>query len=77
MNNEEISEELIAAKKDIGFLRESHRNIECRINDVCKEIKEMREKLLKRPSWAILTIITMLSTICASLIVAIALLPVR
>ena len=73
MNNEEMGEELIAAKKDIGFLKERHHKIEERIDDVCKEIKEMREKLLKRPSWAILVVITLLSTLCSSLIVSIAL----
>jgi len=36
------------------------------------DMKELKEVLLKRPSWAVSLIITALSTICVSLIVFIA-----
>jgi len=39
------------------------------INEMGSDIKQIKDDLLKRPSWAVLAIITILSTLCASLIV--------
>jgi hypothetical protein len=42
------------------------------INDMCGDIKDIKDNLLKRPSWAVVVIITLLSTVCTGLIVFVA-----
>jgi hypothetical protein len=43
------------------------------IKGMAIDIKEIKDILLKRPSWAVTVIITILSTLCAGLIVGIVL----
>ena len=43
------------------------------IKGMALDIKEIKDILLKRPSWAVTVIITILSTLCAGLIVGIVL----
>jgi len=44
-------------------------NLEKRVGAVEQAIIDIRDKLLGRPSWAVMVIITMLSSICVGLIV--------
>ena len=37
--------------------------------NVCQDIKEIKDKLLGRPSWAVSVIITLLTTLCVGLMV--------
>lgn len=39
------------------------------VNDLCCDIKEIKEQLLGRPSWLIVSVISLLTTICGSLAV--------
>ena len=44
---------------------------EKRQDDMAKDIKDIKDNLLKRPSWATLAIITFLSSACIGLLVAV------
>jgi len=46
-------------------------NQEANICAIFNDIREIKDKLLGRPSWAVTVIITALSTLCVSLIVLI------
>ena len=48
-------------------------NQDKQIKGMALDIKEIKDILLKRPSWAVTVIITILSTLCAGLIVGIVL----
>jgi len=45
------------------------KNQDNQIELIDKDIREIKEKLLARPSWSVMTIITLLTTVCASLAV--------
>jgi len=53
----------------VGILESENKNQETEIKNISKDIKEIKDVLLKRPSWAVTVIITLLSTICVGLIV--------
>ena len=58
--------------REIAVLKEKVASHDKAILAVCEDIKEIKDKLIQRPSWATMTIITMLSTLCVWLIVFIA-----
>ena len=55
----------------VGILESENKNQEVEIKNMGEDIKEIKDTLLKRPSWGVTIIITILSTVCAGLIVGI------
>jgi wobble nucleotide-excising tRNase len=55
----------------VATLESENKNQETEIKQMSGDIKEIKDTLLKRPSWAVTIVITILSTLCASLIVGI------
>lgn len=58
--------------REIAVLKEKVATHDRTLSAVCEDIREIKDKLIQRPSWATMTIITMLSTLCVWLIVFIA-----
>ena len=57
----------------VGILENENQTQGQDITNMSEDIKEIKDTLLKRPSWAVTVIITILSTLCAGLIVGIVL----
>lgn len=57
----------------VGILENENRTQGQDITNMSEDIKEIKDTLLRRPSWAVTVIITILSTLCAGLIVGIVL----
>ena len=41
--------------------------LEAVVQNICSDIKEIKDKLLGRPSWGVSVVITLLTTICCGL----------
>lgn len=61
--------ELIAVKQDVNEIKGEVRTLGL---DMAREFRELNVRLAGRPSWAVLTIITLLSSAVAGLTVAVA-----
>ena len=57
----------------VGILENENQTQGQDITNMSEDIKEIKDTLLRRPSWAVTVIITILSTLCAGLIVGIVL----
>ena len=57
----------------VGILENENQTQGQDITNMSEDIKEIKDTLLKRPSWVVTVIITILSTLCAGLIVGIVL----
>ena len=44
-------------------------NLDCTIKVMEKDIKDIKEKLLDRPSWTVSILITILTTVCTGLLI--------
>lgn len=64
-------EEEMTDKERIIKLETQVHNQEQNICAIFNDIREIKDKLLGRPSWAVSIIITVLSTLCVSLIILI------
>ena len=53
----------------ISLLEQSYKTLHTLLVDTCEEVKEIKEKLLARPSWILMILISGLTTLCGSLIV--------
>ena len=53
----------------MATVENENKNQDSQIESIAKDISEIKEKLLARPSWSVMTIITLLTTVCASLAV--------
>jgi len=53
----------------MATVENENKNQDNQIELIAKDIREIKEKLLARPSWSVMTIITLLTTVCASLAV--------
>jgi hypothetical protein len=60
---------LIAICTDIATLKEFKTNTETSVKSMQNDIRDIKEQLLGRPTWAVLMIITFLTTVCAGCIV--------
>jgi len=60
---------LIAICTDIATLKEFKTNTETAIKSIKDDVGDMKKQLLGRPTWAVLVIITLLTTVCAGCIV--------
>jgi len=56
-------------EKQIALNKQSIENLHDCYEEVKNDVKEIKDKLLKRPSWAVTVIITILSSVCIGLIV--------
>ena len=54
---------------NITPLGERVASLEEGFTNVCNDIKDIKDKLLGRPSWAVSVIITLLTTLCVGLMV--------
>jgi hypothetical protein len=52
----------------VATLEQSDKTKTKQIDTLCTDVKEIKEKLLGRPSWFVIMIIAGLSSICSSLI---------
>ena len=55
--------------QDVAVLKSEHKTLKDCYIEVAADVKEIKDKLLARPSWIILTIISILTTVCSSLAV--------
>jgi tetrahydromethanopterin S-methyltransferase subunit F len=55
----------------VGIIERDNEAQDNQIKQIFDDIRDIKETLLRRPSWAVTVIITILSTICAGLIVGI------
>jgi len=56
-------------KERVSLLEQGYETLHHLAQDTCLEVKEIKEKLLARPSWFLMVLISSLMTICGSLIV--------
>ena len=66
-----MSEQCTQAEK-LGTLIKGYEMLEVALVDIRGDLKDVKVLLNSRPSWSVTIIISLLSTICASLIVYIA-----
>jgi len=60
------------AEERIGVLEAGQTELRADIHKIGENVDEIRRELAGRPSWAVATIITLLSSTCCGLIVALA-----
>lgn len=65
MNEKDINERL-------ATLEANDKQKWCEISEIRDDIKDIKDNLLKRPSWSVSIVITILSTICVWLLVFVA-----
>ncbi len=53
----------------VSLLEQSYETLHHLLVDTCGEVKEIKEKLLARPSWLLMILISGLATLSGSLIV--------
>lgn len=61
--------EISELQKDVALLRQTDKEMQKILNNFYNDIKEIKDKLLSRPSWAVMIIMSALMTMCGSLIV--------
>lgn len=66
---DEITKNINELQRDVALLQQTDKEMQKVLNDFYLDIKEIKDKLLSRPSWAVMLIMSALMTLCGSLMV--------